>query len=575
MGGRASDFVQQLNSQFGVMEAQRAPYDAVWSKVAMYESEHMNMFTSQPNAHSDTFLALRRDPKDVDNTARQAISIFSSGMLSGVSPPSDQWFRLKVADVSGGEDKYKWRHIASYLEKLERIFMADFTAKNFYSQQVSSYKNIGLYGIQCMYIGYNSDIGTYYKDISPDEIYVANDYAGRVNCVFRRIQITMQQAIELFGRNNLSVTRQRQIDTPGFDPQSTMDIIHAVYKKSPGFENILSGNQLPFASFYFEPGEDHLISEEGYQSMPYIVTRAYSDSRTPYSISPGTVALSDVLMVNQLKLLMLQAGQLSIAPPVLMPDRGLVGRLNYKPSAVNLYRKDATTSADDFRPLNITGDFQLSMQLLQMAQSDIKNAFFVDLFLMIHNRVSNGQGTPTATEIQQLATEKSFLLAPILINQQQENFNNTFSRVYELMYDQPNRLPPLPDDLRGTELEIRYEAPLVRAQQAVQTQGILQSLQEMAGIAQVYPSVVDVLDPDLVVRRVLENRGMPQSFVKEVEEVLMERKQRAEAQQQEKEAMAAQAQQTALLQGYEGLSKAPETGSPAGTMLQQMTGGAI
>lgn len=569
---RAKDFVQLLNTQLAEMQAQRAPYDHVWRKVAVFESDRMSMFAGAPTV-DNSYMALFRDPKDIDNTARQAINVFSSGMLSGVSPPSDQWFSLRVADTSGGDELLKWRPVASWLEKVEKIFMNDFVAKNFYTQQVSSYKHVGMYGLQAMYVGFAPEIGTYYRDVPVDEIYVTNDYAGRVNTVFRDMLMTVQQAVELFGKENLSPTVQEMTRRNDFNPNSKIRVVHAVYKKSPGYENIIGGNKLPYVSFYFEPEEEHLISESGFDSLPYIVTRAYSDGRSPYSVSPGTVALADVLMINEMKTLMLQAGQLSVAPPMLMPDRGLVGRLNYRPSAINTYRKDSTTDVNDFKPLQLAGEFKLAMELMQSVQKDINNAFFVDLFMMIHNRVTGGKGTPTATEIQQLATEKSFLLAPILINQQQENFNRLFERTFELMRSQPGKLPPMPEELRDAEIDIQYISPLVRAQQSVKTQQMLQGLQDVGMVAQLYPEVVDIVDSDLVIRKILENRGMPQSCIIEVEEVLLKRQERAMQQQQMQEAMQQQQAQQAAMSGYEGLSKAPEAGSPAGMLMQQLMGG--
>lgn len=575
--GRARDFVQQLNFQFGSMKSQRSSYDAVWQKVAVFLSDRNNMFTGSPTS-DNSYMALYRDHRDVDNTARQAIQTFASGMLSGVTPPSDQWFTLRVADTSGGKELQKWKPVATWLESVEKIFSNDFIAKNFYTQQVSSYKHIGLFGMQAMYVGFNPEIGTYYRDIPIDEIYVTNDYAGRVNTVFRDMQVSYQQAIELFGLNNLSETVQQLARNKDFDPTKPMRVIHAVYKKSPGYENIVGGNKLPFVSFYFEPNEEHLIEEGGFESLPYIVTRAYSDGRSPYSISPGTVALADVLMVNQIKTLMMQAGQLSVAPPMLMPDRGLIGRLTYQPRAVNLYRKDSTTSVEDFKPLQMSGSFDLALKLMESAQRDINNAFFVDLFLMIHNRVSQGTsgatGTPTATEIQQLATEKSFLLAPILINQQQENFNRLFERMFELMRKQPGKLPPPPEELRNAELDIQYISPLVRAQQSVQTKNMLESLGDMTQIAAVFPEVIDLVDSDLIMRRLMENRGMPQSCIREGEEVDMMRYERQQQQQQAQEAMQQQQMMQNAMGGYEGLSKAPEAGSPAQSLLSEMMGGA-
>lgn len=572
MTARAKDFVQQLNTQLGQLQTERKPFDEVWRKVAVFESERMTLFDGQLGRNPSQ--ALRRDPRDLDNTCRQAITVFSSGMLSGVSPPSDQWFQLRISDKSGGADLEKYRPAAEWLEQVEKVFRKDFIKKNFYTQQVSSYKHIGLYGMQAMLVGESpKGQGTYYRDVPVDEIYVANDFAGRVNVVFREMNITLQHALQMFGKDNLSPLLQKQAEEKNANLQDLVTIVHAVIEKTPGYENIIGNNTLEYASYYFEPGEEHLISEGGFDCIPYIVTRAYSDGRSPYSISPGTIALSDVLMINEIKRLMLQAGQLSVSPPMLMPDRGLVGRLNYNSGALNMYRKDGSVDASDFQPLKLVGEFKLAMDLMQQAQKDVNAAFFVDLFLMIHNRTQAGKGTPTAMEIEQLATEKSFLLAPILINQQQENFNRLFERVFEIKKKERGAIPPPPPELQNADIEIEYVSPLVRAQQGMKTQEILQAVQEVSMIGQVYPQVMDIMDGDALARNVLENRGVPQSCIRAVQEVMQIRQQKVQAQEAAQQQMQQQELIQGAMEGYQGLSKAPEDGSPAQSLLRQAGGG--
>ena len=227
---RAKDFVQQLNTQLGQLQAERKPFDEVWRKVAVFESERMTLFDGQLGR--DPSQALRRDPRDLDNTCRQAITIFSSGMLSGVSPPSDQWFQLRISDKSGGADLEKYRPVSEWLEQVEKVFRKDFIKKNFYTQQVSSYKHIGLYGMQAMLVGESpKGQGTYYRDVPVDEIYVANDFAGRVNVVFREMNITLQHALQMFGKENLSPQLQKQADEKNANLQDLVTIVHAVIER--------------------------------------------------------------------------------------------------------------------------------------------------------------------------------------------------------------------------------------------------------------------------------------------------------------------------------------------------------
>ena len=246
--------------------------------------------------------------------------------------------------------------------------------------------------------------------------------------------------------------------------------------------------------------------------------------------------------------------------------------MNFNSGAINTFRKDGATGIDDFKPLQLVGEFKLAMELMQQAQKDINSAFFVDLFLMIHNRTQSGKGTPTAMEIEQLATEKSFLLAPILINQQQENFNRLFERVFELKKNEPGALPQLPEELKDADIEIEYISPLVRAQQGVKTQQMLQGLGDIGQIAQLYPDIMDVVDIDAITRKIIENRGVPQSCIRTLEEVAQIREMKARQQEEAQRQMQQQQMLAGAMQGYEGLSKAPEQGSPVQRLLSRASG---
>ena len=509
---------QLLTARLSQLKSEREPFDSVWRKVALYESERLTSFAPADSQTARRAAMLRRHSRDLDNTCRQAVTVFAAGMLSGVCPPAEQWFSLRVGEASGGDDLQHYPPVARWLGQVEQMLLRDFAQKNFYAQQVASFKNLALYGMQCMLVGEDRRLGTYYRSVPVDEIYITEDATGRVNQVFRQMRLTLAQAVQLFGKR-LSPRLRRLAGAKRANPQTPVEVVHAVMERGTALTRELEdaagasvrdarGAALPWLSFHFEPGEEHCLGAGGYGHMPYIVTRAYADGSSPYSVSPGTLALADVLMVNEIKRLLLQAGQLSVAPPMLMPDRGLVGRLNYASGAINTFRKDGTTSVADFQPLPLVGEFRLGRELLEQAQKDINAAFFVDLFMMIHQRVQAG-GTPTAMEVQQLAGEKSFLLAPILTNQQQENFNRLFERVYALKQLVPGAMPPPPPELAGADLEMGYLSPLVRAQQGVKLRGLIQGAQEVAALAQLFPEAATVVDAVALATQIARHHYLP------------------------------------------------------------------
>lgn len=557
-----------LVSTFYTMQGERAAFEDVWRQVARYLSPTPEIFSGSENRETDSNM-MRRDQRDIDNTARRAVQIFAAGMLSGVSPPSDQWFQLAVADKHGGRELSRRPAVARWLENVEGIFRRDFHQKNFYAQQDSSYRSLGLFGMQCMLVGEHDERGAYYRDTPVDEIYIAEDYTGKVNCVLRDMRLPLRQAMERFGKERLSPCLRKMAEAKNADLSRRVQVVHAVLPKSAGYENLMGNNKLPFASYYFEPGEGHLISESGFDSLPYVVTRAYSFGRSPYSISPGTLALADTRMVNELKALILESGQLRVAPPFLAPDNGLLGRLNYAPYAMNLYRKSAGMSADDFSTLQLGQDPGFGLELLSMAKQDVNEAFFVDLFMLIHNRTQMGRGTPTAAEIQQLAAEKSFLLGPILVNQQQENFDNLFSRVYAIK-EKRGELPPPPKELAGADIDIVYISPLVRAQQEVKSNSIMKTLAELGQVAQMRPEVLDLVDLDTAMREVMEQRGMPVMCLRPEEAVAKMREARMQGEAQAAQQRERMEGMQGLLGAYGQLSQAPQEGSVAAELLGKL-----
>ena len=145
--------------------------------------------------------------------------------------------------------------------------------------------------------------------------------------------------------------------------------------------------------------------------------------------------------------------------------------------------------------------------------------------------------------------------------------------MFEIKKKERGAIPPPPPELRDADIEIEYVSPLIRAQQSQKIQEMLQAVQEVNMIGQVFPQVMDILDGDALARNVLENRGVPQSCIRAVQEVMQLRQQKMQAQEDAQRQMQEQQLIQGAMQGYQGLSKAPEYGSPAQSILSQASGG--
>jgi hypothetical protein len=166
-----------------------------------------------------------------------------------------------------------------------------------------------------------------------------------------------------------------------------------------------------------------------------------------------------------------------------------------------------------------------------------------------------------------------FLLGPMLVNQQTENFDRLFDRLFNLLLRR-GELPPVPRELAGQQLKAEYVSPLMLAQKEGQTQAVLQTYQDAGLIAQAAPEVLDNFEHDENLRRVAEQRGFPQKGLRSPDEVARLRQARAEAQERQAQMeMAAQDIRDAA-GAAPGLAKAPEEGSPMQKLLSGLEGGA-
>ncbi len=83
----------------------------------------------------------------------------------------------------------------------------------------------------------------------------------------------------------------------------------------------------------------------------------------------------------------------------------------------------------------------------------------------------------------------------------------------------------------GGGYKIEYDSPLTRAMKADQGVGFLRTLEALAPLAKVDPSILDVFNPDEIGPGLAEINGVPARWLRSREELAALRQSRAAAQQ--------------------------------------------
>lgn len=560
------ELAKEILRQFNSVKAKRTLFDPLYQEVARYAGPAWFGFGTQVEH------PVSRDQLILDTSVRRCGRIYTAGMLSGSCGASSRWFGLVFEDP----DFQKWvqnrRSGAgkAWLQHLENEYYADLWRAGFYQQKELGFMQMGFFGWDSMYMDESVSGGIRCNSRPLHECYFDTDFNGGTDRHFRLFAMSSRDMEDKWGRDVLPDEVRRTLDSKAAKRSETPhQVLHAVIPRKDA-KRLLDRNTMPFASYYVfvsGKGEGQIISEGGYEEMPYIVNRAYKLPNTPYCYSPGTEALADVGMLNEMKRLLLEHGQLSIAPPMLIPDDGMVGRISYKPRALNYYRKDASTSLQDFGPMPLAGDPRFNMELFQSTRVDVEEAFFVPLFLAVNQRIRNGS-TPTATEIAELAGERDFLLTPMLTNMV-EGFKQIFDRLWALK-SRRGEIPPIPPEIAGQNFKSVYTNPLMRAQTEFKVTSIMRTIEATMPLAQIDATVWENFDLNAAARIIAEQRGFPQDALRDVEEALA----RIQAKAQQASSLQNMVSMQEAAGKYPALTKAPEEGSPADMLLKGMQGGA-
>ncbi|MGE4296847.1 MAG: portal protein [Desulfovibrionaceae bacterium] len=550
----SKDIARELERRLGVLQAKRRPWNPIYEEVADYIGPAYRGFLSKPTTPQE-----RRD-NDLDSTARRASLIWAAGLRNGMSNPADRWFNLGLDD----DDMAKWPPAARWLQGSEDRYYARFGRSNFYQALVVNYQQLGLFGVNSLYIDEDAQDGMRFMAMPMHQANISFDSKERLTVFYRVMGMSPTDLVHEYGEKALHETVRKAYDKGG--DEGEVQVLHAVFPRENGNRGPFANN-LPYASFIMDLDNSHLMAEGGYEHMPFSVSRWFVLPGMAYSYSPGTEALADNRMLNEIKAHILEAGQMAVRPAYMVPDDGFIGKFSMEPGALNYYRKDETTSASDFQPLSVGGDPRFGVDLLNEAKREIDEAFMVDLFLSLRQRINSGS-TPTAQEVYQLNNERMFLLGPMLDNYQRE-FNTIFDRIFSLMWRR-REIPPPPRELAGHTLRVKFVSPLMLAQAANKTKAIMQGYayaQQIAAVAG--PQVLDNFKHDENVRAIAEQSGFPADGLQDPKAVAAIRQQRAQQEQaakmnQELAGVAAMAP---------NLSKAPEEGSP-GKMVMDALGGA-
>jgi hypothetical protein len=289
---------------------------------------------------------------------------------------------------------------------------------------------------------------------------------------------------------------------------------------------------MPFISYYICLTSRMVLSESGYNTFPYAISRYVTAPKEVYGRSPAMTVLPDIKMINEMSKTVIRAAHKIVDPPLLLQEDGVLQAFNTRPGALNYGGVD-DQGRQVVQPLQTNARVDIGMDMMEQRRRVINDAFLITLFQILVE-------TPnmTATEAMLRAQEKGALLAPTMGRQQSEMLGPLIERELDIL-GRSGVLPEMPEALleRGGEVEIQYVSPLNRSQRAEEGVAILRTLESVVPLAQIDPSIMMIFNPEMIARELAEINGVPAKILRSKEEVDGMKQQQAQ-----------QAQAQALLQ---------------------------
>ena len=594
--GTDQDIIETLSSHQSYLENVRQDYEPIWRDVVDYLNFNRFNFLQdrQKGQKSNTLV--------YDGSPVTAWKLLTAGILGNTLTQSQKWFSLTIPNVitfprTSALRKYNGRideipQVKVYLEDKQDQMYAAINRSNFYSEAYMLIGDASSIGTATLYA--EEDIARKkinFICMNPGECYIAENRFGEVDTMFRKFAMTARAASQIFDVNLMEPGLRNAVENA---PYSLFNFIHAcfprddieMYFKPDGTIQPKSGmDNTKWVSMYIQGGNaavtsrtpstggsgTKVLKKSGYSFNPFITWRWLKNSEETYGRSPAMDAIVDIMKLNVIGKTMLQAAQMSVEPPMLVHEK-FRNRLQLGPRGRN-YFKANEMSKESISPINMGMNFSIGVDRENKLQKIIEQHFMTDYFVMLWKAAMEGSQL-SVPQVLEMQGEKASIMMPMM-ERMIFDFLNPVIDVVDMIEENAGRMPDPPDFVKeilmpyaGTSMPVQYNGPLAVAQKRwAKAQGVLQGLETLKPLMQVFPEVADVIDPTGTAMELVKDSGWPAKGIRTADEIFKVRQDRAKGNQQAHQEQKAEK----LLQNAAGLSKMVESLGGA-DKLQQLTG---
>lgn len=505
------DNAKQVLRDWDKMQATRAQFDDTLQELKDLVRPNTASFNSKESPGQ------ARNDKIFDGTAAKSAEELAGNLDANLTSPFARWFFVGLAMPY--EDLLEDEDILVWLENVSDLIYS------FYAQSEvgfnpaihENYYDLVAFGTSVLYQDQiPGSQGINVRAFALGDCWIKENSQGRIDTVFRRVELTTRQCFQEFEVLPDKIETEKDMD-------KCWTFVHAVYPRMLRNYSKYDSRNMPFASCWVSKDLQLTLRESGYMENPYHVPRWTKNPGEIYGRSPGWTCLPNIRMLNMMAKTTIRAAQKVVDPPIVAEDDGVLLPLKTFPGATIL----KTPGAESPHALLTQGRVDIGLDMMNRERDFIARCFYIDLI-----KREQKKERQTTLEIQDSRDEMNRGMGPMLGRIQSELLGPMLMRTYNLL-NRAGRIPLAPEKLRraGARLKIQYISPGARAQMGSKIISLQQALNDIAGFAQVNPTILDVVDTDKAAQQIFTLRDVSRKVMRTPDEIAAIRQQRQQAQQ--------------------------------------------
>lgn len=470
-----------------------------------------------------------------DSTPEMCNDLLASTLHSLLTSPTTDWLMLQIEESEASKDSAEW------LEHVQRqmLDICKSPGSGFGNEVYTFYADYGGLGWSVFYVEDDEGSPIRFRAIAPSECSFAENADGIVDTVVRKYSLYPAQVLEEFKTASDGVKALAGSQNLG----QKVEITHITFPagKLPDLDIKPNNPKMQYVSVYYETGTKHILRQSGYFENPYMVARWSKRAGEVFGRGCGHKALPACRVLNIVTPAQMLAAEKISNPPVAVTDDTVIGPVRSGPGGITYLRPNS-----EIKPFPTPVNIEATEVIIQRQQTMIREAFMYDRL------VAANDPQMTATQVMAIERRRYMLLSSVLSRLESEFLAGLIDRLFGIMFRR-DLLPPIPEELGGQELRVKYVSPISRAQMQTQAESFMGAMQYMQPIMAINPESADNIDPDAVVRDTQKVFGYPEIYLRPEKDVQAMREARAQqVQQQQQAAMAIEAAKSGILDQESG-----------------------